>query len=736
MKAFLDQPQISPASELKALDGRHNISFRAPVPPSQGADTSACPVFALDVTQGAFQVFVGGYMGELEKKDSLDLSLSSTSLPAFCSTELDDLLTIFNANHQQTHTRSRQGQKMSLPHGSTDMALLGSQPSLRPFLTLQAVSSSQQSPSPSQPVTDGLGNHSGGVIFQEKLCPPRRASWGGPAGVSTYVCPSSNTVTQTVTSIPPFVQCISSSGAAVVPTPTPFAAPRAAPKDATGSNCGVVPPLPHSAPFSKGSVPARENSNGQSSSGGSSSTPLSRTDQPAEQMADNDTPVEGSYGGKISFTQNAQMFISGAPFVFQADGIKEEEGSPMSVQPGGTGAGPVGDPKATAHRRLEARKERNRRAQRTFRQRQKLKMQDLEAELAELMARRDALKTSNATLGANVSLLNKVLEVREQQRLELERKEVEAERRWFERDILSRTMQSCQQAPCFLSVYLQNGKPTKLSVDFIAQMTQEQAYDIFMVYGNEICSCVELLGSGTLDIAHLDQVTRELTHVLVLYFHMNVENFSKVRSIAERAAPGDFNIIRTMTDAARAIGLEAWQKHRIAEKWKWLNNRRAANEAEAKSVTAELRAILPTENTFDAISQEFLHTHKLLDRIKHHFQEWHEMKMQYVYYTCCETLNPMQIARMVAECFPMLPNVLWLGAILAHDIGAIDEMPNTEVGQTFEMCNLAMKDRRDVLAGQLIGDDVNCLTANCSQEMISMSPICEDFNGQFVPSQI
>jgi len=673
-------------------------------------------------------------MGELENRDSLDRALSSASLPPFCSTELDELLTLFNANHQQTQARSRHGQKVAMPPGTSQLALLTpSQLSPRPFLTMQTASSSQPSPSPRQASAYGLGSQPG-VVFQEKMFPVRRASWGGPDGTSSY--PSSNTVAQTVTSLPPLAQCISSSGAAILATPTPFAAPMAVPKELSGNSGGTGSPLPHSAPFSQRSLPGRENSNGHSSSGGSTGTPLNGADQPDEPMADDDGTRDTPYGGKISITQTAQMFISGAPFVFQGEAIKQEEDSQMSLPGGGMGGGPLEDPQATAHRRQEARKERNRRAQRTFRQRQKLKMQDLELEVAELIARRDALKTGNANLKANVSLLNKVLEVREEQRLELQRKEVEAERRMFERNVVAQTLESYQQAPCSLSVYLQNGKPAKLSVDFIAQMTQEQAYDIFMVYGKEICHCLDLLDSKTLDVANLEQLTRELTHIMFLFFQINAENYSKVRAIAERAVTAEFDIIQAMTECSKAMGLEPRQKHRIADKWKWLNSRHCANEVETKAANAELRAFLPTENVIDPILEEFLRNHTLLDKIKHLFQEWHEFKMQYVYYTCCEVLTPLQIARMVAGCFPMVPNAIWLGAVLAYEVGVIDEIPHTEMGPSYGICSPAAKDCRDLFAGSLTSDDVNCLTANCSQEMISMSPICEDFNGQFVPSQI
>lgn len=77
--------------------------------------------------------------------------------------------------------------------------------------------------------------------------------------------------------------------------------------------------------------------------------------------------------------------------------------------------------------------------------------------------------------------LPQVLEVREEQRLELQRREEEELSRRYSRQVLARSLQSPPQGPCSLSVFRREGKPIELSVDFISRMTPGQANDIWMV---------------------------------------------------------------------------------------------------------------------------------------------------------------------------------------------------------------------------------------------------------------
>lgn len=343
-------------------------------------------------------------MGELERKDSLDRALSSASLPAFCSAELDDLLTLFSPKPPaQAQVLPRQGKDVAVPLNSNQLAFLSSsQPVTRPFHAVETSPSSMPLASQRNGPAYGLspGTPSPGTPFTQKPAPPRRASWAGPTGKAVpRGAPSTR-----VASLPPLVQC-STEGTAVLPTPTPFCVPPPVPNEASSDSREFKPPAPDSVHYAGGSPQCRESSNGQSCSGGSNCTPPSGPDNGEDTMAEVGTPRDSSCANNISITQGAHMFLSGAPFVFKGSTVKKEPGTQMALS---SGSCPVEDPQAVAQRRLEARKERNRRAQRTFRQRQKLKMHDLEAELAELSARMDSLKTSNATLNANVSLLSKV----------------------------------------------------------------------------------------------------------------------------------------------------------------------------------------------------------------------------------------------------------------------------------------------------------------------------------------
>lgn len=127
--------------------------------------------------------------------------------------------------------------------------------------------------------------------------------------------------------------------------------------------------------------------------------------------------------GKVGGQHGVQLFMVNTPGMVKQESaggvgvavaatsrMKQVEGSTLYQDPG----------EMAKMRRIEARKERNRRAQRSFRQRQKSRMAALEGEVENFSTRLDGLKSSNGTLQANAALLQKVPRCEEQTQLLLQ----------------------------------------------------------------------------------------------------------------------------------------------------------------------------------------------------------------------------------------------------------------------------------------------------------------------------
>lgn len=106
-----------------------------------------------------------------------------------------------------------------------------------------------------------------------------------------------------------------------------------------------------------------------------------------------------------------QLFMVGAPGMVKNE---SEMGADANINlphpridPGEASMG-FHDAGEAARRRVEARKERNRRAQRTFRQRQKTRMVALEGEVKCLSGKLINLRSTNVALQTNTALLQKV----------------------------------------------------------------------------------------------------------------------------------------------------------------------------------------------------------------------------------------------------------------------------------------------------------------------------------------
>ncbi|CAD7701071.1 unnamed protein product [Ostreobium quekettii] len=594
---------------------------------------------------------------ELETRDSLDRMLDSSTLPPFCPSELDDLLKLFSSAPAPSSTRP----------GATPFAH-STPPVPPPDAVAAAHGLAPIIPANPPPLLGGPANHP---------IPPRRSSWAGNASASAQAFGE------------PLAQ-FPSAGAAIMAMASPFGAPQS-------SNSGG------------GEGSSRDGSpvEAHSATGGSN--------------GGNESIDEGREVGGISFKPAAQMFISGAPFVFRGVGGEEEGGE----GPGGGGGA------AGSSRRVQARKERNRRAQRTFRQRQKHKMADLEAEVAELGARMNALRSSNAQLSSSVSLLNKVLEVREEQLLDVQRKEADADRRDREAASASRGLQQlCQEEPLYLSAYTQNEQPVRMTEEFASQMTPEIGHAIWMVYGREVSECIKLLAPSTHHLkSRVVQLVHELKKCMTLLIHLNPENFAKVRKIAEAACPPGYTAVRMMKEVVSALELTPQMKRAIVDKWKWLQAEQRRVAAETKDLNAQFTACLPTQTSTGPISQEYLCNHNRVEKMGKLLKQFHGAKMEYMQYIICEVLTPLQLGRLISVCFPMMPNTLNLGDILAREMGENPNEPSIEV-QPSQLTPQWM----DMPDGFGCGPHNSCeLTpSNCSLELMNPSSLCDDLGHRII----
>ncbi|CAD7700476.1 unnamed protein product [Ostreobium quekettii] len=612
---------------------------------------------------------------DYKDEDSLDRMLSSASLPPFCSAELDDLLKLFSPG--QPGRSAGEGVAAATPFAH----------STPPVPSPNAVAIAHGLP-PTMPPSPPplLGGPADGTV------PSRSASWAG------------TTVNQAMAQ--PGLLHFSSAGASAMMGPHFGQRPGDTVSNGTDGS--------HPAVYSGGSLVE-----GQCSTGGSSGK--------QEQHEDG---LEGP--GSISFRPDAQMFISGAPFVFRStvgkQDVKGEENEGAGAEPG-----PGAPPQATANRRLEARKERNRRAQRTFRQRQKHKMQDLEAEVAELSDLMNSLKTSNASLSSNVSLLNKVLEVRDEQLLDMQRKEDEADRLRDETMAAREGLkQLCKEGPMYLSSYLQNGQPVRMTETFASHMTPKIAHNIWMVYGREVSECIKLLSPSTHHLTtRVVQLVKELKKCMILFIHLNPENFAKVREVAEAACPPAYTAVRMIKEVVSALELTLEKKHAIVQKWKWLRSEQQRVEAETKAVNAKFNTHLPTQTVSPPISEEYLCNHQHVEKIGVLLKQWHAAKMQYIHYIICEVLTPLQLGRLISVCFPMMPNTLNLGEILATELGENPNQPSLPPPEPSSP--QWIEDPSDLSAEMLGGQNASDLgPGHCSSELMNSSPICDDLGHRIV----
>ncbi|GMH39969.1 hypothetical protein BSKO_07873 [Bryopsis sp. KO-2023] len=342
-------------------------------------------------------------------------------------------------------------------------------------------------------------------------------------------------------------------------------------------------------------------------------------------------------------------------------------------------------PEEIARKRVEARKERNRRAQRTFRQRQKSRMLELEGEVERLSARLEFLKSNNSSLQANVSLLHKVLQVREEQLMDLQRRQDSHDMQE------SQHKQFLSAFPEFsfgmeLSLVEEDGCKVTVTPGFVSTLSMERAKSIWLMYGKEICRRVEsasqqMQGNDSAATRETIRLSSEIGCLLFLFILADPSNLPKMKYAVEMDMKTHVDPVEATRKVIEKMNYDDEQKLAIARKWRWLIEVYETKTEESARCQQTLNSGVCSLTSVSKLSAEYIRHCEVVGRMKELVLERHEAEMNYIYEVVGKVIRPEQAARLFASCFPYPPQYFIMGDLLAAGLGESDLPSSTVVDE-------------------------------------------------------
>ncbi|KAF6254507.1 hypothetical protein COO60DRAFT_1703290 [Scenedesmus sp. NREL 46B-D3] len=324
------------------------------------------------------------------------------------------------------------------------------------------------------------------------------------------------------------------------------------------------------------------------------------------------------------------------------------------------------DDMSAAEKRHLALQEKNRRAQRRFRERQKAKIQDLHQQIEELTHKVGSLQTENAALHSRTSILEKVLDMRNEQIQVMQES----------KEITQQVDEQTEGPPLTLTAV--SGQSISLTTDMLKALSPEQIYKIYQTYIKELSSRLVELNQeacASEDItAQVEKLTKEVSFLLMRLSVVRPIETRKFIAVSRQYLHNEEEAIDMWKSVVNSINLNDKQKLDIV-RWKQLFMQKVEPIVdERKKLNVQIQAHLPQAwdrppesfHTRNAIT--YIKTHEAVAKLRENLRSEHNVTIEFCAAVFKGVLNSFQMASLLVQAYPAVPDALAVASAVIADM--------------------------------------------------------------------
>lgn len=318
-----------------------------------------------------------------------------------------------------------------------------------------------------------------------------------------------------------------------------------------------------------------------------------------------------------------------------------------------------------AERRHQALQEKNRRAQRRFRERQKTKIQELHKQIEELTSKVSNLQTENAALQSRTSILEKVLDMRNEQ---------------------IQVMQESKEVPGLDESELQGmtGHLVNLTPDVIKELSSDQIYKIYQTYVKELSlRLVEVNrcqdGSNTTLQQEVDQLCKDLCLIIMrLGVIKPLETRKFIVVSRQYLGTTEAEVIEMWKQIMKNIDLSEQQKKDIVERKRMFLTKIDPIMEERKGLNVQIQAYLPHDTFHTKNALAYIKAHEAVIKLRENLRAEQHVMMEFAMALFRGVFKPHQMATVLVQAYPAVPDALGIASAMALEIG--EQLPASARG--------------------------------------------------------
>lgn len=331
--------------------------------------------------------------------------------------------------------------------------------------------------------------------------------------------------------------------------------------------------------------------------------------------------------------------------------------------------------KLTKAERTARMREKNKTAQKRWRDRQKAKLSDSEKKLLELSSKLEHLMLEKSAVENRNNILEKVLVMRDQELSKYKAEDCTA-RRQAEQHQTPFTMQDGYRSNAYLTFSVRDN--TRITCEALKAMSTIELSKLYKDFVNKLA--VFLLEARGNDHSPVQtQIDKLVNECSAMCASLAMSNPSAIRALHCSNFDGALMVQQGPSSSkwlsiSRSLSLSPQQKKELlAGRHYYLTKLRDVLQ-QRKALLATLEGVHGVKTTQHALALDYVTLSRVMEKLQANIQEDHQLTCGFMYATWKRVMTLFQRGNVIVQSYPYMPDML----AVANAIAADDQAPSAE----------------------------------------------------------
>lgn len=324
--------------------------------------------------------------------------------------------------------------------------------------------------------------------------------------------------------------------------------------------------------------------------------------------------------------------------------------------------------KLTKAERTARMREKNKTAQKRWRDRQKAKLTDSEKKLAELSAKLEHMSIEKSAIENRNNILEKVLVMRDQE-IGKYKAEDHSSHHQAEQQQSPFTMQDGYRSNAYLTLSVRDN--ARITCEALKGMSPKQLTDLWKEYVNKLAvMLLEARGNDHSPVqAQIDKLVNECSAICA---SLAMSNPSAIRTLHCSNFDGALMVQQGPSSSkwlsiSRSINLSAQQKKELLAGRHYYLSKMSEVLRHREGLLASLEGVHGTKTTQHALAVDYVTVAGVLEKLQANIQEDHQLTCGFMYATWKRVMTLFQRGNVIVQSYPYFPDMLAVANAIAAD---------------------------------------------------------------------